>query len=164
MTIVLEDVQRILGLEVLGKAVKEGDDCKELGWDKIYELTKKLFGWDKETTMANMYKTDRTRTKTITFVNLVRLFGNMEGRESNPEQVRQTAAAYLLFTLGSVIFPDANGNMVHMNYLQYLDPLDRVHEYSWGTSFLAHFLAEMRRASKANAHQFNSSFTLIQVQ
>ena len=163
MAIIPDDVQRIIGLKVLGNPVKVADDSKELEWDKIYELTEKMFGWNKETTLANLYKTKTSQTKTITFVKLKSLFGDTKDKVLTPEEVDQTAAAYMLFILGSAIFPDSNGNRVHMSHLRFLDPLNKVHEYSWGTAFLAHFLAEMRRASKAKTRQFNGNFTVIQV-
>lgn len=80
----------------------------------------------------------------------------------DPSQICYTAAAYLLFILGTKVFPDASGNRVSANHLQYLDLLEDVFGYSWGTVVMVHLMAEMRRSSKAVTNQFVGNFTLLQ--
>ncbi|RZC61628.1 hypothetical protein C5167_023400 [Papaver somniferum] len=44
----------------------------------------------------------------------------------NPAQIHYTTVAYLLFILGTKVFPNTSGNRASANHLQYLDPLEEV--------------------------------------
>ncbi|RZC52929.1 hypothetical protein C5167_021349 [Papaver somniferum] len=115
----------------------------------------------------NILGLEVSRTKTIKLTLLKEKFKNSKERSTkigwDPAQIRYTAAAYLLHILGTRVFPDTSSNMISANYLQYLDPLEDVFTYSWGTIAMTHLMAEMRRASKATANQFVGNFTLLQV-
>ncbi|RZC65765.1 hypothetical protein C5167_009451 [Papaver somniferum] len=135
-TLILDDAQNIIGLDVIDKLIAERDDHSfEIEWTELHELTNKLLGWDNKTSVEIFYAS----------------------------KIRYTTAAYLLFILGTRVFPDTSSNKVSENYLQYLDPLEEVFTYSWGTVAMTHLMTEMRRASKVVANQFVGNFTLLQV-
>ncbi|KAI3853603.1 hypothetical protein MKW98_025120, partial [Papaver atlanticum] len=167
MTLIHDDAQNILGLNVIGKSIAEGDKCPDLEWSKLNALTNKLLGWDYKTSMESFYVSKNSRTKTIKLKLLKEKFENTQERSLkdgwDPAQIRYTSAAYLLFILGTKVFPDASGNRVSANHLQYLDPLEEVCNYSWGIVVMAHLMTEMRRASKAITNQFVGNFTLLPV-
>ncbi|RZC56999.1 hypothetical protein C5167_015858 [Papaver somniferum] len=128
------DKNNILGLNVIGKSIAERDNHSfELEWTKFHDLTNKLFGWDYKTS-GKLLCSKVSRTKTIK-----------------------------LTLLKKKVFPDTSSNRVSANYLQYLDLLEEVFTYSWGTVAMTHLMKEMRRASKAVANQFVGNFTLLQV-
>ncbi|RZC66902.1 hypothetical protein C5167_010581 [Papaver somniferum] len=167
MTLIPDDAQNILGLSVTGKSIVEGDNHSfELEWTKLHELTKKLLGWDYKTSVESFYVSKISRTKTIKLTLLKEKFQNSKEKSLKDgwdlAQIRYTAVAYLLFILGTRVFPETSGNRVSANYLQYLDPLEDVFSYSSGTVVMAHLMTEMRRASKAVTNQFFGNFTLLQ--
>ncbi|RZC53338.1 hypothetical protein C5167_012185 [Papaver somniferum] len=167
MTLIPDDAQNILGLSVTGKSIAE-DHCPELEWSKLHALTNKLLGWDYKTPVESFYVSKNSRTKTIKLTLLKKTFEGTTQRKDkdglDPAQIRYyTTDAYLLFILGTRVFPDTSGNRVSVNYLQYLDPLEEVCSYSWGTVVMEHLMTEMRRTSKAVTNQFVGNFTLLQV-
>ncbi|XP_026383404.1 protein MAINTENANCE OF MERISTEMS-like [Papaver somniferum] len=58
-------------------------------------------------------------------------------------ECRYAAAAYLLYVLASVVFPDSKGNRVSANLFQLLDLLEDVNKYSWGTAIVAHLNGQL---------------------
>ncbi|RZC74832.1 hypothetical protein C5167_050313 [Papaver somniferum] len=48
MTFIYDDAQHILGLNMQGTIVLKGNYTKELDWEQLHVLTKKLFGWAKK--------------------------------------------------------------------------------------------------------------------
>ncbi|XP_026410472.1 protein MAINTENANCE OF MERISTEMS-like [Papaver somniferum] len=89
----------------------------------------------------------------------------VEGKDeglSNME-CRYAAAAYLLYVLASVGFPNTKGNRVSANLLQLLDPLEDVNKYSWGSAIVAHMNGQLFQASRERTSQINGILALIQV-
>ncbi|XP_026434329.1 protein MAINTENANCE OF MERISTEMS-like [Papaver somniferum] len=78
------------------------------------------------------------------------------------EQVNHAATAYLLCVLGCIIFPNTNGNRVDANLLQLMDPLEKVHEYFWGTSCHAWLMEELKKASRVGISQVAGNVSLLQ--
>ncbi|XP_026438986.1 protein MAINTENANCE OF MERISTEMS-like [Papaver somniferum] len=138
MAIIPDDAQQILGLQADGKAVTEEFDNKFLFKD-IYKLSQKLFGWNQVETESVLEMKDGRLSKNFNLKKLrdklweiKKIFDN-EGRV-NPVQINATALAYLLYVLGKCIFPDSSGSLVEASYLQLLNPLYKMGEYSWGTA------------------------------
>ncbi|XP_026435117.1 protein MAINTENANCE OF MERISTEMS-like [Papaver somniferum] len=77
-------------------------------------------------------------------------------------EVDATATSYLLVVLGCVIFPNTNGNRVDTNLLQLLHPLNKVTDYSWGTTTIAFLTAELRKASRFRTSQIVGNVSLFQ--
>ncbi|XP_026451369.1 protein MAINTENANCE OF MERISTEMS-like [Papaver somniferum] len=72
---------------------------------------------------------------------------NEEGRVELV-RINTTASAYLLHILGKYIFPDNSGSLVDVRYMQLLDPLDKIDEYSWGTAVVSFLKNELTKASR----------------
>ncbi|RZC79605.1 hypothetical protein C5167_042181 [Papaver somniferum] len=114
---------------------------------------KDLFGYDSSWS--------RTINETIDHKNATRLFRHqssyakmkkwpLEGecprvRAIVENSVRAMAAAYYLYVLASVIFPDSKGNRVSVNLLQFLDSLE-----------------ELAKASRERSSQMNGNLALLQ--
>ncbi|XP_026451415.1 uncharacterized protein LOC113351687 [Papaver somniferum] len=133
----------------------------------LHALTNKLFGWDYKTSVESFYVSKTSRTKTIKLTLLKKKFEDTAQRKEkdgwDPAQIYYTTAVYLLFILGTRVFPDTIGNRVSANYLHYLDPLEEVFSYSWGTVVMTHLMTKMRMASKEVTNQFVGNFTLLHV-
>lgn len=65
--------------------------------------------------------------------------------------------------IGMCHFPNTSGNRVDANLLQLLDPLDKVHEYSWGTACHAWLVKELRKASMLGISQVVGNVSLLHV-
>ncbi|XP_026450890.1 protein MAIN-LIKE 1-like [Papaver somniferum] len=167
MALIPEDARQILGLQVEGKYT--GDKFKKiLDWDKIYALTKKLFGWDKDTTFGLFVKGKKYPKREFKLKTIRKMYAGSLERDGVNQllsvfEVRVTAAAYLLYVLGSVIFPDSKRNRVSVNLLQLLDPLEEVSRYSWGTAIIAHLNAELAKASRERTSQMNGNLALLRL-
>ncbi|XP_026440646.1 protein MAIN-LIKE 2-like [Papaver somniferum] len=85
-----------------------------------------------------------------------------EGKEVMSERIIATDNAYVLYVLGVVIFPDVSGFRVSANFIQLLQPFDKIHEYSWGTAILANSLNELRKASMARRNQIGGNMVFLQ--
>lgn len=185
MTITPDDAHEITGLSIEGKSVRsigftkdmdflkdvEGAPtdsafAKDLHWDLIYAFTEAKLGWNKAKTNTEMWS-GKQRSKTFQLKSLRDQFmGTLrlhEERKLDPKRVTATATAYILYILGSVIFPDTSGSRVNATYVQFLADLDRLNEISWGTACLAFLLNEMRKASRAKKDQIGGSMPLLQV-
>lgn len=153
MTITPDDAHQILGLEVEGKAVSEGFD-DDFSFKDINKLRHKLFGWNQIETESILEKKDGRLSRKFnlkklrdTFCDTKKIF-DKEGRV-NPVRINATASGYLLYVLGKCIFPDSSGSLVDASYMQLLDPLDKMHEYSWGTAMVAFLNNELTKGSRA---------------
>ncbi|XP_026410925.1 protein MAINTENANCE OF MERISTEMS-like [Papaver somniferum] len=167
MALIPEDAEQILELQVEGKSTGYKFK-KNLDWKKIYELTEKLFGWDEKTTYDLFVKGKKYPKKEFKLKEIRKMHaGSLEKDGDNEllseKEVRATAAAYLLYVLASVIFPDSKGNRVSINLLQLLDPLEEVSKYSWGTAIIAHLNAQLANASRERTSQMNGNLSLLQV-
>ncbi|XP_026451318.1 uncharacterized protein LOC113351575 [Papaver somniferum] len=157
LTITPHYAKFITGLSIEGKAVKSKWYAQELEWDNIYALTKYVFQWDEERTKSEMLVGNLKQR----IFHLSKLRDNFmgtkklraEGKEVAQERIISTANAYVLYVLGAVIFPEVSGARMSANFIQMLQPFNKIHEYSWGTSILAHSLNELRKASRAKRNQ-----------
>lgn len=79
------------------------------------------------------------------------------------ENLKHHVTAYWLYQLETVIFPDTSGNRVDAHYLQILENLDEINNYSWAPGVLAFVLGEMAKRSRIKTTQIGGYLTLIQV-
>ncbi|XP_012828547.1 PREDICTED: serine/threonine-protein phosphatase 7 long form homolog [Erythranthe guttata] len=70
--------------------------------------------------------------------------------------------AYLLYLLGCTIFVDKTGSLVSIEWLQFLENVDTIGEYAWGTACLCFLYRALSKASKATTAQLNGYLTLFQ--
>ncbi|XP_026384455.1 uncharacterized protein LOC113280032 [Papaver somniferum] len=166
MTITPNGAKFITGLSIEGKAVKKKDYAQELDWDKIYAWTKEVFQWDEEKTKNEMLVGKAKRR----IFHLSRLRSNFigtkklshEGKAVRPQRIIATDNAYVLYILRAVIFPDVSGARVNANFIQLLQPFDKIQDYSWGTAILAHSLMqekERRLGSQSKVNIMGLCFT-----
>ncbi|XP_026433312.1 protein MAINTENANCE OF MERISTEMS-like [Papaver somniferum] len=139
MTITPNGAKFITGISIDGKSVKQEVYAQELERDKIYAFTKNVFQWDEEMTKSQML-----------------------GKEVTKECIFATDNAYVLYILGSVIFPDFSGARVSANFIHLLQPFDKIHEFSWGTAILAHSLNGLRKASRTERNQIGGNMAFLQ--
>ncbi|XP_026450701.1 protein MAINTENANCE OF MERISTEMS-like [Papaver somniferum] len=165
MTITPNNVKFITGLSIEGKAVKHEYYVQELNWDNIYAFTKNVFQRDEDRTKSGMlvgkakqriFHLSKFRHNFMGRKNL-----RDEGKEVTPERIISTANAYVLYVLGVVIFPDISGAHVSANFIQLLQPFDKIHEYSWGTAILVS-LNELRKAFRARRNHIGRNMDFLQ--
>ncbi|XP_040381704.1 LOW QUALITY PROTEIN: protein MAIN-LIKE 1-like [Oryza brachyantha] len=64
-------------------------------------------------------------------------FSRLSKRPSDDE-IMYSARAYLMFLIGSALFPERDRGYVSPKYLPLLSNFEKVHEYAWGAAALAH--------------------------
>ncbi|XP_026417358.1 uncharacterized protein LOC113312837 [Papaver somniferum] len=165
MTMTPNDAKFITGLSIDGKAVKHKEYVQELDWDNIY-ATKEVFQWDEEMTKLQML-VGKAKRRIFHLSKLRALFSGTkklraEGKEVTKERIFATANVYVLYVLGSVIFPDVSGALVNAKFIQLLQTFEKILKYSWGTAILAHSLNELRKASRAKRNQIGGSMAFLQ--
>ena len=79
------------------------------------------------------------------------------------EQLERYVRAYLLYLLGTILFPDISGNRVHLIYFPLLIDLHRLHDYSWGSGVLAYLYRNLCVASRKNAKEIGGCLILMQL-
>ncbi|XP_026397077.1 protein MAIN-LIKE 2-like [Papaver somniferum] len=165
MTITPNDVRQIFNLNDHGVVFKY-NYIKQLSWEQLYDLCKKCFGWDKETSYIEFNRCFSCKTRQFNMSQLIKMFkGTSEKENQGPlsnAEVDAAATAYLLCVLGCVIFPNASGNRVDANLLQLLHPLNKVADYSWGTTCLEFLMEELRNASRLRTSQIDGNVSLFQ--
>ncbi|XP_026428701.1 protein MAINTENANCE OF MERISTEMS-like [Papaver somniferum] len=166
MTITPNDAKFITGLSIYGKDVNYKEYVQELYWDKIYVFTKNVLQWDEEINKSQML-VGKAKQRIFHLSKLRDLFMRtkklcVEGKEVTKERIFATANAYVLDIMGSVIFPDVSGARVNANFIQLLEPFNKIHEYFWGTAILALSLNELRKASRAEWNQIGGNMDFLQ--
>lgn len=63
------------------------------------------------------------------------------------EKLRKTRM-YILLLFSSLLFPDTNGNTIHIQFLPLLENIDKIGRYSWGAATLAHLYRNLCRCAK----------------
>ncbi|XP_026431820.1 uncharacterized protein LOC113329065 [Papaver somniferum] len=165
MIITPDDAKQILNLNDHGVAVKY-EYTKQVTWEKLYDLCKYCFGWDKETSDIEFNMCFSYKTRQFNMSKLINMLkGTAEKEKQGPlsdAEVDAVATAYLLCVLGCVIFPNASGNRVDANLLQLLHPLNKVADYSWGMACIAFLMTELSNASRLRTRQISWNMSLFQ--
>lgn len=147
LVIGLEDVLRITGLPIDGKAfIGSTLDCKQLALD--------IFGIVEE---------DKTSCR------LSWLKDNFEvvpaHIDQNSEEIRKYVIAFMLFVLGTTIIPGKTRDKVWLMYLHVLKDLENVKTYAIGAAVLAHLHDELDAMEKSKAcyKRFNGDAAFLVV-
>lgn len=137
ITITLMDVALILGLRVMGDSVvlKEDEPFSDL--EKEYGAT-----------ISNrkiMVSSIENKLESI-------------GEIANDDFAR----AFLLFTFGTFLFPNANGK-VDSRYLSVLKDLDNVHQLAWGAAVLEDIIKWLSKKREMNVQYVGSCLIFLQI-
>ncbi|XP_058784550.1 protein MAIN-LIKE 2-like [Vicia villosa] len=81
---------------------------------------------------------------------------------STVEEILQKARVYILLLFGGILFPDTNGNTIHLQYLPLLSDFNKTGQYSWGSATLAHLYRHLCRCAKKEVHNFAGCGVLLQ--
>ncbi|XP_026382103.1 protein MAIN-LIKE 2-like [Papaver somniferum] len=175
MTITPDDVKQITDLEVEGQLVFEGFN-NNMAWTDLYALLEETLGWGKDETEMefklvggydpNEPHKPKNPLKKLMLKNLRKKFKGTFKREKEGEVIdeitfKRTATSYLLYSLGTVFFPDNSGNRVNVHYLQLLKNLDNIKNYSWATATLAYLLDSLRKASRVGATEIAGNVAIL---
>ncbi|KAI8538064.1 hypothetical protein RHMOL_Rhmol09G0072500 [Rhododendron molle] len=71
-----------------------------------------------------------------------------EGVEENSPQILPFVRAFLMYILGSVVFPTKSGNKVSVRYLPLLKNMDEMDKYAWSASQLVHLHKSLSNCKK----------------
>ncbi|KAK9284234.1 hypothetical protein L1049_023403 [Liquidambar formosana] len=77
--------------------------------------------------------------------------------------VVQFARARMLHLIGGIMLPDKTQNKVQLMFLPFLEHLDQIHTYSWGSACLARLYRDLCRASSAEAKDIGGASVLLQL-
>ncbi|XP_012856099.1 PREDICTED: serine/threonine-protein phosphatase 7 long form homolog [Erythranthe guttata] len=153
MTITLNDVSTLIGLPVVGRAVASNRLRQSNTWGKTY-VAKMLGVYPDSEAMG-------AGERTLKLGWLHRTFGKITARDCEMKKLYATRA-YLLYLLGCTIFVDKTGSLVSIEWLQFLENVDTIGEYAWGTACLCFLYRALSKASKATTAQLNGYLTLFQ--
>lgn len=150
MTITLQDVAVLMGLQVDGRAV-------------CYEV-QPLVSWG-DFMIQNMGRcATRKRDKqgsTVKLAWLRKTYRNVPA-SATPQRIEWAARAYILHMIGTLLFPDSSKSEVHLRWLIHLVNFDICGELSWGSAVLAHLYEQMSKAALKKTRQLAACCTLLQ--
>ncbi|KAF6139248.1 hypothetical protein GIB67_035863 [Kingdonia uniflora] len=166
MTITLEDVSRLIGLRVDGDlTVVEG----KWGAAAVQEIFRK-----------SMYLPDRVYPDlkaggqgiSLSLKKIIDFFAGKVGTNapqaasssSSPIKLssRMVGKAYMLYVLGSFLFPTKKGTDVSVKYLSFFQDNDVNKPWSWGAATLAHLYYSLGASSRVNAKWLACCTTLLE--
>ncbi|KAF6170059.1 hypothetical protein GIB67_042864 [Kingdonia uniflora] len=166
MTITLEDVSRLIGLRVDGElTIVEG----KWGAAAVKEIFRK-----------SMYLPDRVYPNlkaggqgiSLSLKKIVNFFAGKVG--TNPPQAassssspiklssRMVGKAYVLYVLGSFLFPTKKGTDVSVKYLSFFQDKDVNKPWPWGAATLAHLYCSLGTSSRVNTKGLACCTTLLE--
>ncbi|KAF6143568.1 hypothetical protein GIB67_029737, partial [Kingdonia uniflora] len=148
MTISLEDVVKLVGLAVKGKCL-QGIGKPDSAMKKVEKVVKK----DKKGKGKVVEEEDSSTKK-----------GKGKKIIVNPEKsLPGTLKAYLLYLVGSLLFPKKTGAYISLKYLELFESLEKAGRYAWGTSTLAYLYREISSICSYEGKQFVAFTTFLEV-
>ncbi|XP_058185878.1 uncharacterized protein LOC131303103 [Rhododendron vialii] len=147
-TIMLQNVEVLLGIPVEGKAVTKNTNLKPR------DLCKHLLGEQpiEESDINGMNVKASWLSDRFT--------GQVE-EGADPEVVARQGREYLLLLMGETIFANHSGGYVHLANLERLENFDEAGTYSWGSGALANLYHNPCHGCKAGTKQITSCFILL---
>ncbi|XP_073029259.1 serine/threonine-protein phosphatase 7 long form homolog [Primulina eburnea] len=133
-TITLQDVALIWGLNIDGIPITGVDTA----YNK-HTLQQRCATWlgfsptSSQIKGAHLYLTS----------SLDHCLNNMINDQSTEEDVAQYSRCVALMIIGGCMFPDSEGAAVKLMYLQFLEDIELVNTYSWGSAVLAYLYREL---------------------
>ena len=148
MTITLHDVYILMGLSIAGKSMgiplAERIKGKKDPLAKKVASAKKFFQVECDSTTVS-----RTLLKT-----------KCESGDLAPEV---SASGYLLYLLGSCLFPDKSQDKIPLANIDYVRKLETVGDWAWGAGLLASVYRVLGTSTRADCKQISTCYTLILV-
>ena len=148
MTITLHDVYILMGLSIAGKSM--GIPLAQRIGGKKDPLAKKA---------SAAKKFFQVECDTTTVSRLL-LKARCKSGDLGPEV---SASGYLLYLLGSSLFPDKSQDKIPLANIDYVRKLDTVGEWAWRAGLLASVYRDLGKSTRAECKQISSCYTLILV-
>lgn len=152
MTITLDDVPQLVGLQVEGLAVHAMEKTRE----ECLSMVQRCLGVE-----ADVAENKVTTNNRVEFEWLIKTFSEVADGDSE-ERVDCCARAYLLYLLGSTLFADKTGTTISVQFLTLLEDLGRVRDYAWGVGGLGHLYRQLGQASRRNCKQLSGYTSLLE--
>ncbi|ONM23919.1 Hydrolase/ protein serine/threonine phosphatase [Zea mays] len=147
----LRDVSYILGIPVTGHVVT----AEPIGDEAVKRMCLHYLG-----------ESPGNGEQLCGLIRLTWLYRNFHQLPEHPtiNKIAYSTRAYLLYLVGSTLFPDTMRGFVSPRYLPLLADFGKIREYAWGAAALAHLYRGLSVAVTPNATtQFLGSATLLMV-
>lgn len=147
----LRDVSYILGIPVTGHVVT----AEPIGDEAVKRMCLHYLG-----------ESPGNGEQLCGLIRLTWLYRRFSQLQENPtiNEIAYSTRAYLLYLVGSTLFPDTMRGFVSPRYLPLLADFRKIREYAWGAAALAHLYRGLSVAVTPNATtQFLGSATLLMV-
>ncbi|BAF21654.1 protein MAIN-LIKE 1 [Oryza sativa Japonica Group] len=145
----LRDVSYILGIPVTGHVVT----AEPIGDEAVRRMCLHFLG-----------ESPGNGEQLCGLIRLTWLYRKFHQLPENPtiNEIAYSTRAYLLYLVGSTLFPDTMRGFVSPRYLPLLADFRKIREYAWGSAALAHLYRGLSVAVTPNATtQFLGSATLL---
>ncbi|KAL8511334.1 hypothetical protein ACS0TY_017945 [Phlomoides rotata] len=84
--------------------------------------------------------------------------------DSENEELQLCAIrVYVLYTFGCTVFADKNDTRISSLWLEYLDDMNGLDEYAWGTTILTFIYRQLRQTSRFKVKQILGYMTLLEI-
>lgn len=159
VTITLQDLQILFGLHINGRAVYVQDPSqRSLVWRTLlHELTGFL------PTEEDMSGTSRVKVVAISYYLRNQLETDPIADDTPAERVERIARLYMVLIFGGILFPNTSGNLLSLRFLPFLDPIEDVGTYSWGSAVLAYLYRSLCRSSMGRTMDVGGFLPLLQI-
>ncbi|XP_020999655.1 serine/threonine-protein phosphatase 7 long form homolog [Arachis duranensis] len=148
VTVTLEDVIHILGLQVNGEPVTGRSDSS---YQFLVDNCLACFG--------------RQPGPDDHVLGKVNLHWVRRCRDSEPcdtqESIERYVRAHIFCVLGTVVFPDKSTTSLNSKFLPLLRNFHQISQYSWGAASLAHLYRSLCRASRYNCKEMDGPLILL---
>lgn len=84
-----------------------------------------------------------------------------EEAEENSPKILPFVGAFLMYILGSVVFPTKSGDTVSVHYLPLLQNMDEMDKYAWGASQLMHLHKSLSDCKKKQTKSIANTYSLL---
>lgn len=152
MTITLDEVALVLGLEIDGDPIVGSKVGDEVAMDMCGRLLGKL------PSAANK-EVNCSRVK----LNWLKRTFSECPEDASFDVVKCHTRAYLLYLIGSTIFATTDGDKVSVKYLPLFEDFDQAGRYAWGAAALACLYRALGNASLKSQSNICGCLTLLQV-
>lgn len=151
ITITLDNVSTLLVIHVVGKTVSRSRQ------DNAQTLLYRTLG------VRVAEAREELRSFRGCSVRLKWLRSRFQGvtNASDPEVIKHSVRAYLLYLLGCTLFTDKTRSHVPINYLYCLEDLDSIYTYAWGATALTYLYRQLGFSNRSDVKQMARYITLI---